>query len=355
MKIKLAMLDKDSNYLSRVSSVLSSRFADKLEIYAFSDGKAAIKTLEDLKIDVFISSDAFEIDVGKLSKKCGFAYFVESPAIESLYGQRAICKFQKVELIYKEVLSLYSENVANSAEFKLDGNSSAVMTFTSVSGGVGSSAVAAAFSIALARRGKTVLYLNMEQFGNSNCIFNAPGQFDFSDVIYAVKSKKSNLGLKLESTVKQDATGVFFYDPCDVALDMTELSNEDVRSMITQLMLSGTYQYIVIDTGFRFDKVFLEYAKLSSRVIFVSDGSEISNMKLRRAYDALSVYEQQQELAILAKLSLIYNKYSNKTGSASDIEGLNVIGGAQRFEYASYKQVVDQLSTLEFEEKLMDR
>lgn len=356
MKIKLAILDKNYNYLTRIASVLSNKFADKLEIYSFTDENVAMDTLGELKIDVLLSSDSFEIDTNKLTSKCGFAYFVESPGIESLNGQRAICKFQKGELIYKEVLSIYSENVANKTGFRLDSNSSSsVLTFASASGGVGSSTIAAACSIALAKRGKNVLYLNMEQCGNANSIFNAPGQFDFSDVIYAVKSKKSNLGLKLESTVKQDSTGVCFYDPCDVALDMTEITSEDIRSLLTQLTLSGTYQYIVIDTSFRFDKAFVEYTKISSNVILVTDGSEISNMKLRRAYDALAIYEQQQDIPIIPKLSLMYNKFSNKTGIPTDIENLNVIGGAQRFEHATYSEIVHQLSSLNFVEKLIDR
>ncbi|AEV67149.1 AAA family ATPase [Acetivibrio clariflavus] len=354
MKIKLAILDENPIFLERISTALGNRYADKLEIYSFTDLDVALGKLEECKINVFICSDSFEINVNRLPKRCGFAYFVESPGIESVRGQSAICKFQKGELIYKEVLSIYAEKVSNFAEFKLDSNSgTAVITFTSASGGVGCSTIAAACAIAFAKQGFKTLYLNMEQCGDSNCVFSAPGQFDFSDVIYALKSKKSNLNLKLESTVKQDPSGVFFYDPCKVALDMAEINSDEIRSLLNNLTLSDTYQYIIIDTNFRIDKSFVEYLKLSTKVIFVCDGLEVSNIKLRRAYDALAIYEKQLEIPLLSKLSLIYNKFSNKMSCSSNIENLNVIGGVQRFENASYKQIVDKLSTLDLVKRIV--
>lgn len=354
MKIKLAILDENPVFLERIATALGNKYADKLEIYSFTDVEVALKKLEECKINVFICSDSFEIDIGRLPKRCGFAYFVESKGIESVRGQSAIYKFQKGELIYKEVLSIYSEKTSEFTEFKLDNNSgTAVITFTSASGGVGCSAVAAACAIALAKQGNKTLYLNMEQCGDSNCIFSAPGQFDFSDVIYAIKSKKTNLTLKLESSVKQDPSGVYFYDPCKVALDMTDLNSEDVRSLLNNLTLSGDYQYIIVDTEFRIDKTFIQYLSRSAKVIFVSDGSEVSNIKLNRAFEALTIYSKQQEIPLLTNLSLIYNKFSNKTSVMSNIENLNVIGGAQRFENASYKQIVDKLSSLDFIKKII--
>lgn len=37
MKIKLAILDKDTAYLQRIVSVFNNKYADKLEIYSFTD------------------------------------------------------------------------------------------------------------------------------------------------------------------------------------------------------------------------------------------------------------------------------------------------------------------------------
>ena len=113
MKIKLAILERNTGYLNRIVAVFNTKYADNFEIYSFTDEQIALATLDSRKIDVFVASDAFEIDVTMLPRRCGFAYFVDSPDIETLHEQQAICKFQKVELIYKQILSVYSENAGD--------------------------------------------------------------------------------------------------------------------------------------------------------------------------------------------------------------------------------------------------
>ena len=106
MKIKLAMLESDSSYLRRVVSMFNSKYAEELEIYSFTDVDASIACLEEKKIDVFLASDNFKIDFTQVPQRCGFAYLVESLDINMVDNHKAICKFQKGELIYKQILSI---------------------------------------------------------------------------------------------------------------------------------------------------------------------------------------------------------------------------------------------------------
>lgn len=79
MKIKLAILDKDKSYLNRIVTVFEVKYADKFEVYSFTDLSVAIQTLSEVKIDVLIANDAFDVDVAKTAKKmricllCGFS------------------------------------------------------------------------------------------------------------------------------------------------------------------------------------------------------------------------------------------------------------------------------------------
>ena len=101
MRIKLAILERDQSYLNRIVTAFSTKYADKFEIYSFTDKDMAIATLGTARIDVLVASDAFDIDVTALPARCGFAYFVDSADIDHVNEQRAICKFQKADLIYK--------------------------------------------------------------------------------------------------------------------------------------------------------------------------------------------------------------------------------------------------------------
>lgn len=343
MKIKLAILEKDSSYLNRIVTAFNAKYSDKLEIYSFTDESVALKTVTSTKIDVFVASELFDIDTKSLPKHCGFAYFVDTQNIETIKNESAICKFQKADLIYKQILSIYSEKTSLVTGVDFSDSVTKTIFFTSVSGGVGSSSMAAACATTLAMQGKKVLYLNLEQFGDADTFFHGEGQFSFGDVIYAIKSKKTNLSLKLESTVKQDISGVFFYSSPQIALDVMELSAEDIKRLLSEIRMSTSYEYVIIDASFSFEEKSFLLWKEAESVVVVSDGSEISNKKFERMYRAMEILEEQDEKLRLDKMSILYNKFSNKTSKT--ISGISVkdIGGIPRFEHAMNEQVIKQV------------
>lgn len=352
MKIKLAILEKDISYLQRIVSVFETKFSDKFEIYSFSDREITMSSLAESKIDVLIANDVFEINVAALPKRCGFAYLVDSTDVDTVNDQRAICKFQKADQIYKQILSIYSEKAGSISGLKLD-DSTRIVIFNSVSGGTGASSMAAAYATRLATNGKKTLYLNIEKFGSSDLFFAGEGQFDMSDIIFALKSKKANLSLKLESCVKQDARGVFFYSQPKIALDMLELNCDEIIRLVSELKLTGSYDYIVIDADFSLDKGYIKVYEQAHEIIWVGDGSELSNSKVFRAYTALTTFEKNADVPLSNRIQLIYNKFSNKTGKAIGDIGLKAIGGAPRYEHATTDQVIAQLSKMEMLDKIM--
>ena len=346
MKIKLAILERDRSYLTRIASAFGTKYADKLEIYSFTDPDVALSTLNSAKIDVLLASDAFDIDTNKLPNRCAFAFLVDSMGIESLREQRAICKFQKADLIYKQILSVYSEKASSITGFKIAGDAGQVIVFCSVSGGVGSSTMAAACATHFAQQEKKVLYLNLEKFGSADVFFSGQGQFDMSDIIFALKSKKTNLPLKLEGCVKQDPCGVYFYSQTKIALDMMELNTEDTLRLISELRLMGEYDYIILDMDFAIDKETLKVFREAQAIVLIGDGSLESNNKTNRAYTALATLEQNADAPLVNRMYFIYNKVSSKNGQSIDDSGLKVLGGAPRYAGASEQQIRDQLAAM---------
>lgn len=353
MKIKLAILEKDQSYLNRIVTAFSTKYADKFEIYSFTEPEIALQTLKDIKIDVFVANDTFDIDLSKLPLRCGFAYFVDSAGIDMLNDRRAICKYQKADLIYKQILSIYSENAENIIGLKISDDECKIITFASPSCGTGCSSLAAACAIYYARQNKKTLYLNLEKFSSQDIFFSAEGQFGMSDVIFALKSKKANLSMKLESCVKQDKTGVYFYSQSKTALDMLEMTYDDMMRLISELKLTGSYDYIIIDKDFSLDNDSVKIYKQTHALVWSGDGSEISNAKISRAYEAISIREQHEDVALTNRICLIYNKFSNKTGKAVGDIGIKNIGGAPVYVHASTKQVVDQLAQMDVFSKII--
>lgn len=344
MKIKLAIIDKDRSYLTRMVSSFNLKYSDKFEIYSFTDQTTALDTLNSARIDVLLASDAFVVDIKKLPARCAFAYLVDTPDIDSLNNQQAICKFQKADLIYKQILSLYSEKASSITGFKMTDEAGQIAVFCSASGGVGSSTMAAAYAVRLASQGKKVLYLNLETFGGADVFFSGQGQFDMSDIIFAIKSKKSNLPIKLASCVKQDASGVYFYSQTKIALDMLELSSEDIVHLISEIRLTGEYDYIILDMDFALDKGTLSIYRLAQAIVMVGDGSVESNVKSERACAALMTMEQNADAPLVNRMAFMYDKVSSKNGQSINIPGMKVLGGAPRYSGAGAKQIVSELA-----------
>lgn len=353
MKIKLAILEKDKSYLTRIVTAFGTKYADKIEIYSFTDPEVALGTLNSAKIDVLLSSDVFSIDLHKLPNRCAFAYLVDSMGIDMLNDQRAICKFQKADLIYKQILSVYSEKASSITGFKMTGDESVVIAFCSASGGVGSSTMAAACATRFAKKEKKVLYLNLEKFGSADVFFSGQGQFDMSDIIFALKSKKTNLPLKLESCVKQDTNGVYFYSQAKIALDMMELTTEDTIRLISELKLTGGYDYIILDMDFSIDKEMLKLYRQAQSIVLVGDGSLESNNKTERAYTALATLEANADAPLINRMSFIYDKVSSKSGQQINAAGLKVLGGAPRYSGANVHQIVEQLAAMDLFDSIM--
>lgn len=346
MKIKVAILDNDKMYLDRISMSFATKYPDEIQIYSFTDKKTALDALEKNKIEVFLSVDDYEIDVKKLPKRCGFAYFVEKSDINSIRDEAAIGKFQKIDLIYQQILNLYSEKAVSISAIRVNNEKCKVYLFISPSGGVGTSTVAAASAKALARTGKKVFYLNLECFGAADMFFRGDGQFDLSDVIYAVKSKKSNLALKIESCTKRDENGICFFSQPKTALDLLEMTDDDKKQLISLLQTSGKYDDIIIDMGFEFGDFMMNLLQNVTKVIMVSDGSELSNEKTLRLVNAFASIEDTSDYKIIENIRLFYNKFSKDTGKILQGE-IKMIDGAPKYKNATSEQIVEELSRMD--------
>ena len=346
MKIRLGILDNDVAYLNRFVSAFNVKYADKLEIYSFTEKNAALQSLRTAKADVFLANEAFGVTQEDIPANCGFAYLVGTADIETISGVPTVFKFQKAEQIYRQILGIFSEKVAATTGIRLnEENSGKVLAFVSAGGGTGSSTAAAACAVSFAEKGKKTLYLNLERLGSADIFFHADGNIGLGDVIYAIKSRKGNLAMKLESALKHDATGVYFYSSTKMALDIAELNTDEIQQIISALKMSGSYDYIILDMDFSLEKSLLMVLEECNTVVFVADGSTVSNCKLERAVESLNVLEQQGDMKILMRSGILYNRFSSQTSRKAHVEGLKEFGGINRYEGFDTPKLLQQLKT----------
>jgi len=347
MKIKVAIVDIDENYKSRLLKNLQLKYPDKLELYIFSDMAHLYSSLQKEIMDIVLIDSKLELDKEQIPHGTVAAYLCDMVEIEEYNNTAAICKYQKIETIYKQIIGLYAENISN-IKIKSSGSAARIVLFFSAQGGSGVSSVAAAYALNCARRGKQVCYLNLEPLGKPDIYFSGDGSMSFSDVIYALKSRKNNLVMKLESAVKTDASGVDFFDTCKNAYDMMELKDEELGRLLRGITQVKEYEEIILDiSGDLNHQSFMLMSNYADKVVCVTDGSRTGNGKFFRFCEVLRVMEQREEKNILGKMVLLYNRFSSKGSSQMMETPVPVLGGIPRYTGVDERELIGQIAGMD--------
>lgn len=344
MKIRLAIVDDDRKYAERLLNYYANRYSDKLELSYFTSVELFKENLLSKNMDAVLISEHFQVDMTGVSSKMLTAYFTESLSIDSIHNVKAICKYQKPDLIYKEILRLFSEYETGGIAYRIgDANRTMIEVFMSASGGAGATCLAVAYAKRLADKGIRTLYLNLEPLPSTNHFMEGEGNGTFDDVIYALKSKKPNLTLKLESLVRQDNSGVYYFASSDNPITMQELKDEDVGLLLEELQTLGSYNRIVVDSGLDFKGRMKLMAKIAYRFAVVAEQSELSMGKLGGVSKLLHLLESSKEIDISTKLVFICNKSQEHKEVAYDGE-IPIKQYIPEYRNGTSKQIVAQLA-----------
>lgn len=343
MKIRLAIIDNDENYVRRLVSNFQLNYAERIEPYAFSEYEMFESFFQDNIVHVVLASEKLSAQIQTVPERAAFAWLVSDNAVREWEGHPAVGKYQKAELVYKDVLGLYAD-----IEGKLvlrNASGGRCVLFTSVQGGAGTSVTAAAYALSVGRMGKKVIYLNLDRLGQAELFFQGEGSTGFSDVIYALKTKNGKLPVKLESILRRDSRGVSFFASCKNAAHMLELNADDVDMLLAALNSMEGYDYIVVDMPLDFSDIcrtMLE--KYAGEVIVINDGSDVGNAKLQKACEVIDALYKKNRSEIFAKSRILYNRYRPGTGSKLTDARMETVGEIPCIEGFTSGQLAERLA-----------
>lgn len=309
MKIRLALIDTDEDYRKRLSDFYIKNYQDRIEILTFSSIDSFENNRGNKSIDVMLVSENIEDDLSSYSEKICIAYLSDRDLIERKNNIKTINKFKKPEKIYKEILNVLADGINEDIAYKFnDGNNTLVEVFMPVNGGAGATSLAIAYGKKLARQGTPTLYLNFETLNSSNIFLQSQGDMGFDEIIYAIKSKKQSVSLKIESNVLKTTDGLEFFNESRTALDMLELSDEDIYVLIKELQAMGKYRHIIIDSNLDIGSRLNIFSKFAYKIILVFNDTLQGIKKMSDLNEALQIMENNGNIDITNKLTIICNK-----------------------------------------------
>lgn len=353
MKIRLAIGISNKKYLERLVKYLETYHLDRLELMTFSNPESLMNCVSGHETDVMLLDQEFADISGSILTMGKSAILCEEDDNSELgNGVVRISMFKKPELIYKDILNLYSEVGNHSQTAGRKGNpenSCRIVMVSSFSGGTGVSVFAAAYAKHLAAEGRKVLYISFSPLEQSEAFFTGEANGSIEDIIFAIKSRNVDLSIKLEAVVGTDPCGVRFFKSSGKALDLLDMTVEEQEQVLETLVKSGVYDVIILDTAFSFDNSFANLANMADRIVMVSNGEMTANMKFMRAMESLHIVESQQTWdGIIGKICLVYNKFSSSC-SSNEIEapGVEVIGKIPPVTHAVMNSIVEYIQRKE--------
>lgn len=309
MKIRVFIADSDQRFYNEVINRLRMTYLNEFEIRYFTQAELLTEELKIHQPDVLlVSEEILGTTSFKTYTRTKFAVLT-SQQLETCGGFPAICKYQTPEVLCKEIVNLFSE--LGNEEKEENSKRAKIISFYGLSGGVGSSTMAASLAKKLAKDGHSVLYLNLESLSSTEAFFpqseTEVGSFD--EVLLALKVRGMDFESKASGVMQQDPSGVRFFLSESSFIDMLDLNQKDTDSLLKEFVDMREFEYIVIDGDFYFDGKMRAVCKRSNHIFFVTKNEDMYIYKMNRFLESLPSFEERENdrMDIQSKAFLIYN------------------------------------------------
>ncbi len=321
LKLKLAVLDGDRIYLERMGGFLLKYYADRIEAHMFSERKDAIEAAKEERFDIFLVSAEYKTACEFLNDRRLTVFLTDTADITEYNGIPAVYRYQKAGAVISGILDLYSDRLSESASVSRSRKQNGRLTlFLSGNEGAGASAVCAAFCEYLASGRRKTLYLNLKQTGSANDIFDDPTpDGSLTDVIFALKSKKPGISLKLESLLRRNEDGICFYRKCLNCLDYSELSAEELDILLNET--GSLFDDVSVTCDFDLSDRFIRLVERADKIIMVTADDDNASEILKRKKEIMKDIEKRR-IKNMAEINLIVNKAFSDRRCDDDIRVL---------------------------------
>lgn len=311
---KMLLADGDIPYLNQVSGYFMER-VPQIELLTFTKEETLMKYLiQESNIDIVVIDEDFVNENLERATE-GLTRIVLSSGNTFPEKFFSIKKYQRLETLANEILLRYAEE-NNTIEIVRGHSRTKIVAMYSPAGGTGKTTLALALATASSSLGFRVLYLNLEEIDCIHCFFEKTSG-TLSDVFLALKTKGSDAGIKLKSSVEKCSAGFFYLTGVDSVSEYDEISEDDLKYLLRSIREISDYDLVVIDLSSSFSARIQRVLEETDQILvpIVANENCLAKMEHMLAESRLHDYYD----SLFQKMSLVMNQ----TGIyGSGIEGL---------------------------------
>lgn len=350
MKIKVFICSEDTLYCEKLVNYFNSYYYDKFQWNVYTQSIYLEQLFRSKKADIILVGEEMKTALDNLEEELLrgqlWAYLTEDD-MESREGENCLAKYRRADWIYRELLNLYAkrEHVHYETQPIVSGKT-AFITFVSAGGGHGASTIACAAAKAFSAMEK-VLYINLEDIGSCGSVFTGENKLGFDELVYAIKSRRNTLGLKLESAVSRDRSGTYYFRECTNPMDLQTLSAADIRELLRTIALSKVYDKVVIDLGNSLQDKEITAMSMAGSIVMIMVHEEIAELKLKRYLEYLQTVEEVKQMDIISKMCVYYNKTLKSMNLPENVQGIRIGGAFPLIKNGNYVGIIDKIAAME--------
>jgi cellulose biosynthesis protein BcsQ len=334
-KLSLVLADADQDYIGSLSNYIMKHHAQSFDIHTFTcaESLSAFFSGAAKRANIIISGPGpmeAVIPAGSADVRICLG---DGKACRGGEGTEVINRYQHAEKLIAEVFGIYADKNTTGGLPAGPGDTR-IAAFVSPSGGAGKSVISAGCSLLCSRRGLKAFYLNLEDIPSTGLYFRGHSDQNFSNVLYYLKDRDRNPGLRLTGASCTDiSNGVRFFLPPESPLEMSSLLPGEVKTLLEGFRLAAAYDAVFVDMPGRLDECGIAVLNASDSVVCVCGSDRASRLKCRSFHAELELLEKRHVPGLTDKTVYVVNDSRGLgTGGVLDPAGRKPAAVFERFE-----------------------
>lgn len=287
-KRKLAICDRDKEYLTMLQAYLSKKNPTGFEIIVFDSIKQAAAASKEERFEILLVGEGiYDTDVINIAAKKTF--ILQENELADITGYSMVPKYQSMERLIGQVLDVFAlDEECMSIKSKVQ-TPSRLISFYSPDRHKAQSVTALTAAQVLSDMGNKVLYMSMQPFSGFEELLGIKYDADITDFMYFVLKHSDKLLYKLEG-IKRTIHGVDYLPPALDYSDLLHIDEDEWKSCFDILLYNGSYEYIVVDLT-ETCKGFCHLLERSDSVYILSEENAFSRTMYRQFEQLFRVKE----------------------------------------------------------------
>lgn len=309
-RINLIIADTDQSYLDSLANYMLNNHSKWFQISTFSNKENLIKSLEASTnmIDILLIGPNIYSEDLPLNKVKSTLILSSGRVVEECSDLTIINKYQSAEMLVSDILRNYSEKSSGEIINMTGDKKTKVIGIYSPSGGVGKSSLAVNLSVQCASTGMSIFYLNLEDINSTHNYFIKESDQNFSNVLFYIKGKSKNLGMKIDSLKSVDASNVNYFSVQDSVFEIDEMLPEEINNLIAELVKISHYDIIFVDMSSILNKRNMNILKICDKFIYLLTSDSVVEEKVKVLEKDLERSLSNINYNISDKMILVANK-----------------------------------------------